>query len=184
MSRRTQTFGGMAVDKAARFCLLPQGDGEAGRAGHGGLRMIRPGVTTGEVAAIWPPATEFGFRNEEGAFALQFGHRCGLSHWEKPIFSRLASLDHPDVIEESMCLALETLWPSSDGWSAARIEEQLVVTADGVEVITRFSAEELLVAGQRYWTARGPLATTREVTSDLNRDGAAPRLPEPHSVGD
>jgi Xaa-Pro aminopeptidase len=141
------------------------------------IAMIKPGVTTGEVAAIWPPAPEFGFPDEEAAFALQFGHGCGLSHWEKPVFSRLVSLDHPEVVQENMCFALETVWPSTEGWSAARIEEQLVVTADGCEVITRFPAEDLLVAGQRYWTVTGPLATTREVTSDLNRDGAAPRLP-------
>ena len=46
-----------------------------------------------------------------------------------------------------MVFALETFWPASDGWSAARIEEQLVVTENGAEVITRFPAEELLVAG-------------------------------------
>jgi Xaa-Pro aminopeptidase len=144
----------------------------------GAIAMIRPGVTTAEVAATWPSAQEFGFPDEEAAFALQFGHGCGLSHWEKPIFSRLVSLDHPQVIEEDMCFALETFWPSTDGWSAARIEEQLVVTADGCEVITRFPAEQLLVAGQRYWTVAGPLATTREVQSNLNSawhaDGLAP----------
>ena len=140
------------------------------------ISMIRPGITTGEVAAIWPRADDFGFPDEEAAFALQFGHGCGLSHWEKPIFSRLVSLDHPEVIEEDMCFALETFWPSTDGWSAARIEEQLVVTDDGCEVITRFPAEDLLVAGQRLWTVNGPLPTTREVESNFNR----PRLP----VGD
>jgi hypothetical protein len=61
-----------------------------------------------------------------------------------------------------MVFALETFWPSSDGWSAARIEEEIVVTETGHEVITRFPAEELLVAGQRYYTVNGPLPTTRE----------------------
>ncbi|MBV9229539.1 MAG: hypothetical protein JOZ18_09525, partial [Chloroflexi bacterium] len=83
-------------------------------------------------------------------------------------FSRLVSLDHPEVIEEGMVFALETFWPASDGWSAARIEEQLVVTKDGCEVITRFPAEELLVAGVRYYTVTGPLSTTRETQSHLN----------------
>ena len=142
------------------------------------IAMIRPGVTTAEVAGIWPRAQEFGFSDEEAAFALQFGHGCGLSHWEKPIFSRLVSLEHPEVVEENMCFALETFWPASDGWSAARIEEQLVVTADGCEVITRFPAEELLVAGQRYWTVSGALRTARETESHRNRESV--RLP----VGD
>ena len=46
-----------------------------------------------------------------------------------------------------MVFALETYWPSADGMGAARIEEELVVTADGCEVITKFPAEDLLVAG-------------------------------------
>jgi Xaa-Pro aminopeptidase len=138
------------------------------------IELIRPGRTTAEVVSVWPKATEFGFPDEEAAFALQFGHGVGLSIWEKPIFSRLVSLEHPEVIEEGMVFALETFWPASDGWSAARIEEQLVVTKEGCEVITRFPAEELLVAGQRYYTAVGPLPGVREVESHLNRNGRVP----------
>ncbi len=133
------------------------------------ISLIKPGVTTADVVAVWPRAQEFGFPNEEAAFALQYGHGVGLSIWEKPIFSRLVSFDHPEVIEEGMVFALETFWPASDGWSAARIEEQLVVTRDGCEVITRFPAEQLLVAGSRYHTAVGPLPATRETQSHLNR---------------
>ncbi|HLW58825.1 MAG TPA: M24 family metallopeptidase [bacterium] len=139
------------------------------------LSLIRPGVTTADVVRVWPKAKEFGFANEEAAFALQYGHGVGLSIWEKPIFSRLVSLDHPEVIEEGMVFALETFWPASDGWSAARIEEQLVVTKDGCEVITRFPAEQLLVAGTRYWTVDGPLPTTRETQSNLNRPSGTPK---------
>jgi Xaa-Pro aminopeptidase len=137
------------------------------------IALIKPGVTTGDIVEVWPEAQDFGFPNEEAAFALQFGHGVGLSIWEKPIFSRLVSLEHPEPIEEGMVFALETFWPAADGWSAARIEEQLVVTADGCEVITRFPAEELMVAGHRYYTATGPLPATRETQSNLNRNGTA-----------
>jgi len=134
------------------------------------IALVRPGVSTAEVASVWPRAEEFGFPNEEAAFALQFGHGVGLSIWEKPIISRLVSLDHPETIEEGMVFALETFWPASDGWSAARIEEQLVVTADGCEVITRFPAEELMIAGrEHYYTSRGQLPGVRETQSNLNR---------------
>jgi Xaa-Pro aminopeptidase len=134
------------------------------------IEMIRPGVTTGEVAALWPAATEFGFPDEEAAFALQFGHGVGLSIWEKPIISRLVSLEHPEVIQEGMVFALETFWPAKDGWSAARIEEQLVVTGDGCEVITRFPAEKLMVAGRKgFFVADGKLPSLRETQSHLNR---------------
>jgi len=134
------------------------------------IALIRPGATTGEVAAIWPAAQEFGFPNEEAAFALQFGHGVGLTIWEKPIFSRLVSLEHPEVIQEGMVFALETFWPATDGWSAARIEEQLVVTKDGCEVITRFPAEDLMIAGKPYFTSGGSLALERDPQSQLNTD--------------
>ena len=133
------------------------------------IALVKPGATTADIVSVWPTAEEFGFPNEEAAFALQYGHGVGLSIWEKPIFSRLVSLDHPEVLEEGMLFALETYWPASDGWSAARIEEEVVVTADGCEVITKFPAEELLVAGQRYWATDGPLPTTREAESHRNR---------------
>ena len=133
------------------------------------ISLIKPGVTTADVVEVWPKAEEFGFPNEEAAFALQFGHGVGMSIWEKPIFSRLVSFIDPEPIEEGMVFALETFWPAADGWSAARIEEQLVVTSDGCEIITRFPAEELMVAGHRYYTATGPLSPTRETQSHLNR---------------
>jgi Xaa-Pro aminopeptidase len=132
------------------------------------IDLIRPGVTTGDVVKVWPRAEEFGFADEEAAFALQFGHGVGLAIWEKPIFSRLVSLDHPEEIREGMVFALETFWPASDGWSAARIEEQLVVTADGCEVITRFPAEDLVIAGRPYYTVGGALPLERETQSNLN----------------
>ena len=130
---------------------------------------VRPGATTADIVSLWPTAQEFGFPDEEAAFALQYGHGVGLSIWEKPIFSRLTSLEHPEVLQEGMVFALETYWPAADGWGAARIEEELVVTDTGCEVITKFPAEDLLVAGGgRYFTVNGPLPGIRDSQSHLN----------------
>jgi hypothetical protein len=74
----------------------------------------------------------------------------------------MVSLEHSHEIKPGMVFALETFWPSTDGWSAARIEEEIVVTATGHEVITRFPADQLMVAGAHYFTVNGPLSTTRE----------------------
>ena len=126
------------------------------------ISLVRPGRTTAEIASVWPKAQEFGFPNEEAAFALQYGHGIGLAIWETPVISRLVSLEHAHEIKPGMVFALETFWPSTDGWSAARIEEEIVVTEAGHEVITRFPAEELLVAGAHYFTVNGPLSTARE----------------------
>jgi Xaa-Pro aminopeptidase len=132
------------------------------------IALVRPGATTADIVSVWPTAQEFGFPDEEAAFALQYGHGVGLSIWEKPIFSRLVSLDHPEELEEGMVFALETYWPSADGIGAARIEEEVVVTHDGCRVITKFPAEDLIVAGRKYYTVGGELSTLRDSQSHLN----------------
>ena len=109
------------------------------------IDLIRPGVTTDVVADAWPRAEEFGFSSEMEAFGLQFGHGLGLALHERPVISRLNSIDHPMEIKEGMVFALETYCPASDGFSAARIEEEIVVTSRGPSIITRFPAQELFI---------------------------------------
>ncbi len=111
-----------------------------------GIDLVKPGASTDDIARVWPEATEFGFDSEMDAFGLQFGHGVGVGLHERPIISRLNSLDDPVEIEVGMVFALETYAPASDGRSAARIEEELVVTEDGCKVITLFPCEELMVA--------------------------------------
>ena len=110
------------------------------------IELMRPGVATDQVAKVWPTAEEFGFSSEMECFGLQFGHSVGLFLHERPIISRLNSLDHPVEIKEGMVIALETYCPAKDGVSAARIEEEVVVTRDGPRVITKFPSDELFVA--------------------------------------
>ncbi len=112
------------------------------------IQAVKPGVGTDDIAKLWPKAGEFGFANEMAAFGLQFGHGLGLGLHERPIISRLNSLNEPVEIKEGMVFALETYCPASDGFSAARIEEEVVVTAKGAEVLTRFPAQELFVANE------------------------------------
>jgi len=110
------------------------------------IARVRPGVGTDQIAAVFPKAQEFGFPNEMEAFALQFGHGLGVALHERPIISRLVSMDNPYEIRAGMVFALETYCPASDGRSAARIEEEVVVTDKGCEVITLFPAAELPIA--------------------------------------
>jgi Xaa-Pro aminopeptidase len=114
------------------------------------IDLVRPGTTTDEIAAVWPTAEELGFPNEETCFGLQFGHGVGVGLYEPPMISRVHSFDCPIEIEEGMVFALETYCAATDGRSAARIEEEVVVTKDGNRVLTRFPADELLVAGKTY----------------------------------
>jgi Xaa-Pro dipeptidase len=112
------------------------------------IDLIKPGVSTDRVVSVWPKAEEFGFRDELSAFGLQFGHGIGLALHERPIISRLVSLESPMEIKTGMVFALETYCPASDGYSAARIEEEVVVTDKGCQIITLFPAEELPIANR------------------------------------
>ena len=114
----------------------------------GAIDLVKPGTTTDQIAKLWPEAPEFGFANEMEAFGLQFGHGLGLALHERPIISRLVSLDNPFELEEGMVFALETYCPAADGNGAARIEEEVVVTPDGCKVITLFPSKELFIANE------------------------------------
>jgi len=110
------------------------------------IDMIRPGVTPDQIAAVWPDATDFGYKDEAEAFLLQYGHGIGLSLWERPIISkRYTGQNH--ALKEGMVFALETWCGAEDGSGAARIEEEVVVTKDGCEVITNFPSDRLISCG-------------------------------------
>jgi Xaa-Pro aminopeptidase len=112
------------------------------------IELIKPGVTTDKVCSVWPKAQDFGFPDEFAAFGLQFGHGLGLNLHERPIISRVVSMDHPTVIKEGMVFALETYCPAKDGYSAARIEEEVVVTDKGHTIISLFPAEQLPISAR------------------------------------
>jgi Xaa-Pro dipeptidase len=112
-----------------------------------GIDAIKPGATTADVAGVWPEAEDFGYRNEDEAFLLQYGHGIGLSLWERPILSRRFSFDHPTEFREGMVFAVECWCGAADGSGAARIEEEVVVTGDGCEIITNYPSDHLISCG-------------------------------------
>ncbi|MGZ5830054.1 MAG: M24 family metallopeptidase, partial [Xanthobacteraceae bacterium] len=99
------------------------------------MERIKPGASTAHICSAFPKAGEFGFPDEMSAFGLQFAHGLGLALHERPIISRVVSMDHPTEIKEGMVFAIETYCPATDGFSAARIEEEVVVTDKGCKVI-------------------------------------------------
>jgi Xaa-Pro aminopeptidase len=112
------------------------------------IARIKPGASTAHICEVFPEANEFGFPDEMTAFGLQFAHGLGLNLHERPIISRVVSMDHPTEIKEGMVFAIETYCPATDGFSAARIEEEVVVTDKGCRLISLFPAEELPIANR------------------------------------
>src|SRR5438876_872424 len=82
------------------------------------------------------------------AFRLNFCHGIGLGLHERPIISRLNSFDDPMELQAGMMFAVETYCPATDGVSAARIEEEVIVTPSGAQIITLFPADELPIANR------------------------------------
>jgi len=88
---------------------------------------------------------EFGFPDEEKGVAVGSMDGIGLAIVERAGNQRLVIARFTD--QAGMVFALETFWPASDGWSAARIEEEIVITETAHEVISA-SAKNFL------WPAR------------------------------
>ena len=110
------------------------------------IDTIKPGVKTDDIANVWPKAEEFGYANEDEAFLLQFGHGVGLSLWERPIISR-RYMGQKTELKKGMVFAVECWKGAEDGSGAARIEEEVVVTDDGCEIITNFPSDHLISCG-------------------------------------
>ena len=134
-------------------------------------------MTTDKIAEVWPTAQELGMKDERAAFGLQFGHGLGVGLYESPMISRLHSFDAPVELEVGMVFALETYCPTPDGRSAARIEEEVVVTETGPQILTRFPRRSC------SWPARptcaAPISSRRTAVRTAGRrcSRARPRSP-------
>ncbi|MHB8666811.1 MAG: M24 family metallopeptidase, partial [Burkholderiales bacterium] len=99
------------------------------------IDLLRPGVGSDRIAAALPKAGQAGFASEMDAFGLNFCHGLGLGLHERPLISRLTSFKEPIELKVGMVFAVETYCPASDGVSAARIEEEVILTPKGPQII-------------------------------------------------
>ena len=110
------------------------------------IACLKPGVSSDVVARALPTAKDIGFPSEMEAFGLNFCHGLGLGLHERPLVSRLTSLKEPIELKAGMVFAVETYCPATDGFSAARIEEEVILTPTGAQIISLYPAEELPIA--------------------------------------
>jgi len=112
------------------------------------INIIRPGVTSKEIAEKWPPGPEvwadIGVVHEDQTAGNNWAHGIGLTLYEPPLVWRGCSLEHPMVIEEDMCFAIETQEGDGEG-QGVRIEEVLHVTKAGVEILSKWPIKEMTV---------------------------------------
>ena len=110
------------------------------------IDLLKPGVSSDRIARAFPAAKEIGFSSEMEAFGLNFCHGLGLGLHERPLISRLNSLKDPIELKAGMVFAVETYCPATDGISAARIEEEVILTPQGPRIISLYPAQELPIA--------------------------------------
>jgi Xaa-Pro aminopeptidase len=102
---------------------------------YSAIDIIKPGVTTVEVAEKLHEAEDY------SEFTLQFGHGIGLSIHEPPYITLMSKYD-PVVLEPNMTLAVETF--VGEGKQGVRLEENLVVTETGFEIMSRYPFDSRL----------------------------------------
>ncbi len=110
------------------------------------IELLRPGMTTDKVAKVLPKASDIGFSSEMEAFGLNFCHGLGLGLHERPLISRVNSFKEPIELKAGMVFAVETYCPATDGVSAARIEEMVILGPKGAQIISLYPAQDLPVA--------------------------------------
>ncbi|MCC7103998.1 MAG: aminopeptidase P family protein [Chloroflexi bacterium] len=113
--------------------------------------IIKPGVTTRDIALLWPKAEEFGHVSEDAAVMMQWGHGLGLALYEQPYISRIWSVDFPETLEVGMTFALETIASTGETTvemphgQSIRLEDMIAVTETGIDRLTRWPLDEIEV---------------------------------------
>ncbi len=112
------------------------------------ISVIKAGVTSKEIAEKWPPGPDvwgdIGVVHEDQTAGNNWAHGIGLTLYEPPLVWRGCSIEHPMVVEEDMCIAIETQEGDGQG-QGVRLEEVLRVTKTGVEILSKWPIEEITV---------------------------------------
>ena len=106
---------------------------------YSAIEVIKPGVTTDVLVRDWPKSPEYwGRKSWPEVTPLAVCHGIGLSLHEMPFFTPPIARANPFKLEENMVIALETWVGRTGGNFGVRLEEDVLVTRDGYEVLTRF----------------------------------------------
>ena len=102
---------------------------------YSAIAQIKPGASTKDVAQKFPKYAD----DEHGSVSLQqFAHSIGLDLYEGMWISRAYSLDYPAEIKQNMAFAIETFTGRAGLKQSVRLEEDLVVTDKGTQILTLF----------------------------------------------
>jgi Xaa-Pro dipeptidase len=109
------------------------------------IDAIKPGATTADAAKHFPPASKWGYEDEAELLTIEIGHGIGMHHYGYPIINRQWSLKHPQVFEAGMAVAVEGR-EGEVGVGGVRLEDAVIVTENGAELIDHWPRDEILIA--------------------------------------
>ena len=112
---------------------------------YAGMSGIKAGNTTWDICKNWPDSPKYwGYEKWEDVGGYALGHGLGISLHEVPFFRYPIAKAEPVKLEEGMILALETWAGKKGGKDGVRVEEDIVVTKDGYDLLTLFPVDELI----------------------------------------
>ncbi len=114
-------------------------------------RSVKPGNTTMDVVGNWPEDQTLwsskppyiGDKEKLSTFWMNMGHAIGLSLYEPPFFWRPVASKWPQRLKKNTAIALETLNCTPDGKAGIRMEDMILVTDTGHEVISKWPVDEI-----------------------------------------
>jgi Xaa-Pro aminopeptidase len=112
---------------------------------YGVIDAIKPGVSTGDLAEKWAKASEKGLSSDRTLWCDDLMHGMGLWLYEYPVCNRIWSIEHPQILEKGMVMAVEAM-EYDPLIGRTKLEEMIVVTDKGCEVLSRIPAKEIMVA--------------------------------------
>ncbi len=111
---------------------------------YAGMDVVKAGNTTLDVVKKWPQSPKYwGYEDWGETFGNAVGHGLGISLHEYPLINYPESTARPVPLEEGMVLALETWTGKRGGKQGVRLEEMVVVTKDGYDLLTHFPVAEV-----------------------------------------
>ncbi|HZU04351.1 MAG TPA: Xaa-Pro peptidase family protein [Chloroflexota bacterium] len=109
------------------------------------ISEIRPGATTADAAKHFLPASTWGYEAEQRLLVAEVGHGIGMTY-EEPVISRVFSFEHPQPFEPGQVIAVEAR-EGEPGYGGVRLEEMVLVTETGHEILTTWPADQLVQVG-------------------------------------
>lgn len=112
---------------------------------YSGMKYIKAGANAMDVYKGFPDAPEFwGYDKWEDVAPYMLVHGLGLSLHELPWLWKSADRDSDIKFEEGMVLAIETWYGEPGGRDGVRLEENVVVTKEGYELLSIYPVDHMI----------------------------------------